>query len=689
MTKLHRVPHSFAQYAKGWGDHQSRSPNAVILSAAKDLCLLREAAAPAARPLHPSDILPEQMQSAVHAHHPAKTPHNKRARIACLPIACLLIALAASAQTPTPTLQQQYDKAQSLQSSGDMEQAAFAYKLFIASAVDELATDRERLGDKPLAAKRFEEALTLRPNDEDLLLRTAKAERDAGHLPRAKELAAKLLAAQPPTPARAAEAHALNAGIIASSGDADAAIREYEAAVALDPSLENGFALANAYLSKKDDKSAAKLFAEMQASTGDTAAIHMDIGRAYGEAGYPDQAIVEFKKALARDNTLPGLHYSLGASYLLSMGEIDFPQAAAEFHKELALHPNDFLSHSQLGYIALTGHNYPEAEKELRRAAEINPRDPDTLLSLGQLYVDTNRPADAEPVLRKSIALTTDLSRNHYQVQRAHYLLGRVLLQTGRTRDAKAEMQTSTDLLRLTTLENQGKSAGEIAAAGAGSHSLDKPIPSSLDPNALSAIEDREKHLSPAIADSYNNLGAITASDKDFPAAVYAFQKAAEWNPGLEGIDYNLGRAAYAAKDYATAVAPLTRDLQQNPNDVWFRSALGVSLFMTGKYQASIDTLRPMEASLPSVPPLATIYAAGLVETGDLANGIARLQQLESATPDKPELHRMLGKAYLTSGDKTRAEQELRATLRLDPTDTDTQHRLKELELTQAQKAPK
>jgi tetratricopeptide (TPR) repeat protein len=603
-------------------------------------------------------------------------------RLIAVPILC---ALAAPAQTQTQTLQQQYDKAQSLQSSGDMEQAAFAYKLFIASAVDELAGDRQKLGDKPLAARRFEEAYALRPNDEDLLLRTAQAERDAGHLPRAKELAAKLLATQP----KAAEAHALNASILARSGETDAPIKEYEAAVALDPSLENGFALAKAYLAKKDDKSAASLFSEMQASTGDTAAIHMDIGRAYGEAGYPDQAIVEFKKALAKDSTLPGLHYSLGASYLLSMGEIDFPQAAAEFHKELALHPDDFLSHSQLGYIALTGHNYPEAEKELRRASEINPRDPDTLLSLGQLYVDTNRPTDAEPVLRQSIALTTNLSRNHYQVQRAHYLLGRVLLETGRAQDARAEMQTSTDLLKLATLENQGKSAEEIAAADAGSRILSKPVSPLLDPQALSAIEDREKHLSPAIADSYNNLGAITASDKDFPAAVYAFQKAAEWNPGLEGIDYNLGRAAYSAKDYATAVAPLGRYLQQNPGDVWFRSALGVSLFMTGKYQASIDILRPMEASLQSVPPLATIYAAGLVETGDLANGIARLQQLESAAPDKPELHRMLGKAYLTSGDKTRAEQELRAALRLDPSDTDTQHRLKELELTQAQKAPK
>jgi tetratricopeptide (TPR) repeat protein len=588
-------------------------------------------------------------------------------------IAVSLCALALSA--PAQTLQQQYDKAQSLQSSGDMEQGAFAYKLFLASALNELAEDRARLGDTAQAARRYEAAYALRPSDGKLLESTAQAERDAGNLARAKDLAEKLTTDEP----KSAEAHALLASILEKSGLNEAALKEYQAAYAIDPSLENGFALARIYLTLKDEAHAAKLFAEMQARTGDTAAIHMDIGRAYGVAGDPDQAIAEFKKAIAKDDTFPGAHYSLGASYLLQMGEIDFPQASAEFHKELALHPGDFLSHSQLGYIALSQHNYPEAEKELRRAAEINPRDPDTLLSLGQLYVDTSRPADAEPVLRQSIALTTDLARNHYQVQRAHYLLGRVLLQTGHADQAKAEMQTSTDLLKLSTLQNQGKSTEAIA--GTLDHSA-----APLDPQAQQQVEAREKQLSPAIADSYNNLGAISAQDHDYAAAENAFEQAAQWNPTLPGIDLNLGRAAYSAKDYAKAVPPLTRDLAQNPNDAWFRSALAVSLFMTGDYKATVETLRPMQAAIQSIPALATIYAAALVETGSTQEGIARLQQLEAADPSKAELHRMLGKAYLRNGDQTHAEQELRATLRLDPTDTDTQHRLAQLE--QARPAP-
>jgi tetratricopeptide (TPR) repeat protein len=630
------------------------------------------------------------MESGFHAQQLLSIPSKKLVRkTSLLSVACwIAVGSFAQGAQQNPTLQQQYDKAQSLQSAGSMEQAAFAYQVFLASAIDELASDGAKIGDSTLAAKRFEEAYALHGADDDLLLRTAQAESDAGNLGRARELAEKLLSAQP----RSAEAHRLLADILMRSGDNDRAVKEDEAAVAIDPSIENGFALAKAYLMKKDDKAAAKVFAELLAGTGDTAAAHMDIGRAYGEAGYPDEAIVEFKKALAKNPSLPGLHYCLGAAYLLSMGEIDFPKAAAEFHKELALHPNDFLSHSQLGYIDLNRHNYAEAEHELQRAAQINPRDPDTLLSLGQLYVDTNRPADAEAVLRKSIALTTDLSRNHYQVQRAHYLLGRVLLQTGHAEDAKAEMQASTDLLKLSTLQNQGKSADEIAAAARTSNvRLDRSAPP-VDAAAQKEMDELEKRLGPAIADSYNNLGAITAHDGDFPAAVRDFQHAAEWNPSLDGLDYNLARAAYSAKDYAAAVAPLDRYLKQKPDDTWFRSALGVSLFMTGDYARSVETLRPIQARLQSSAQLSSIYAAALVESGDFKEGIARLQQLEAADPGKPEFHRMLGKAWQRSGDDARAEEELRTALRLDPKDTDSQQRLALLQQSKAsqpQPAPK
>ena len=65
---------------------------------------------------------------------------------------------------------------------------------------------------------------------------------------------------------------------------------------------------------------------------------------------------------------------------------MNFPKAAAEFRKELEISPNDLLSHSQLGYIAMKQHDFPEAETELLRASTLAPQDPDIDFMLGQLY---------------------------------------------------------------------------------------------------------------------------------------------------------------------------------------------------------------------------------------------------------------------------------------------------------------
>jgi hypothetical protein len=62
-----------------------------------------------------------------------------------------------------------------------------------------------------------------------------------------------------------------------------------------------------------------RIFREMTTSFGDKATLHLDFGRAFAEAGYPDLAIAEFNKASAKDPTLAEAHCCLGASYLLSI----------------------------------------------------------------------------------------------------------------------------------------------------------------------------------------------------------------------------------------------------------------------------------------------------------------------------------------------------------------------------------
>jgi tetratricopeptide (TPR) repeat protein len=576
---------------------------------------------------------------------------------------------------PQGELQQQYDAAQRAQSSGDLTRASQEYKSFLALSLRRLAEVHVQIGDYPGAAKLFAEALVLGEADEneELRLSFAEAALEARDTARAKALAEAVLANDP----KSSAARLIAGEALLQGNENEQARKQLEAAVALDPSYKDGLALATAYLALADTKDAEALFAEMSKGFGDKAAIHLDFGRAYGEAGYPDKAIVEFEKAIARDETLPEAHYGLGASYMLSQGEVGYPLAIKEFNRELALHPDDYFSLAQLGNIALTQHRLEDAESYLKRASSLDPRNPDNPLLLGQVYLQMKKLPEAEQAFREAIELTTDVSRNHYQVQRAHYLLGRVLVQMGRADEAKSEMQLSADLLKQNLQLDQARLKGAPMGETAGAPPMSsQPKHAVVDAKAEQEMKELTSRVSGALADSYNNLGAIAAGNSEFATATGYFEKAARWNPSLDGLDYNWGRAAFSGKLYAQAIPPLKRYLAAHPEEQGARNVLGVSLFMQKDYAATVATLQPLEASLVSNQQLAYIYAQSLVQTGDYAHGLVRLQALSKANPGVAEIHRTLGEAYAAQGEYQQATDELRSALQLNAEDKEAKDQL-------------
>ena len=617
---------------------------------------------------------------------------RKPALVAALGASLFFAAPAARAQfsgsDSASLLQQHYDSAQNFQTSGDLPEAANQYRLFLSTALLQLAYNRSKAGDFTKASQFFDSAVALFPSDLSLQLEYAEAALAAHDLEKARKLSQSVVDADP----KNAKAHRIFGRALLESKDLSAARIQLENAVALDPNFDNGYALACAYLASKDEKDAVKVFGEMLAAFGDSAAIRMSFGRAYAQYGYPEQAILEFKKAIAKDPKTLGAHYSLGASYVLSMGEINFPLAVAEFHKELEINPDDYYSHSQLGYIDLSQHKLDDAVTELTKATALNPADPDAFLSLGQAYFELNKYPEAEAALRKSIELTTDPSRNHYQVQRAHYLLGRVLLQSGRSDDAKSEMAISQELSRQSVQENQGKAAAPAKDASssqaAASASFKAAGQTAATPDAIKHAADYETQIAPAIADSYNNLGAIAAGDKDYTTALACFEQAHTWNPKLDTLDYNWGRAAFSARRFEDAIPPLTRYTASHPDDAGARITLGLSYFLLKNYKDALDAFRPVESKLVSSPALVFAYAVCQTKAGDYDKGLATLKQLTAAHPEIPDNHKALAEAYASRNDYAGAASELREALRLNPADTDAAAELQQFEAKSAAQAP-
>jgi tetratricopeptide (TPR) repeat protein len=592
--------------------------------------------------------------------------------------------------TGSSRLQEDYNSALRFQASGDLQQAALRYRTFLANAQRELAAGYGSIGKYAKAVSLLDEAMALEPDAAELRLADARASLLMGDPSRAESLARSLLDRFHGDSAKLAQAHQLlGRALLKQNKDRDARA-EMEKAVALDPSFANGYGLAVVCLDLDDESCASQVFHEMEQSFGDTAAIHMHFGRAYGNSDFVPQAIVEFRKAIAENPRLPGAHYSLAAA-LLSAGNDakNVPEAEAELKKELAVSPRDFLTYAALGKLAVTYHRSAEAESYLKKAAAVDPANPDSYLYLGQLYFDTDRPALAEPELRKAIQLTTDPSRNAYQVQKAHFMLGRILRLQHRVEDAQTEMELAHDLADKRLAEDKDKLSGllnnsEISGAGDSADRSTSPAmdqPENRDPQAMHDLKAFLDRLTPAIADSYNNLGAISASTTKYDDALKNFRLAAAWNPSLDGLDLNWGRAAFTASRFSEAIAPLNRYVRLHPADSGVRGALAISQFMAGDYSGCVENVKDHENEIASIPQMEYAYAESLVKTGAMAAGTSRLEAIEAAHPEIGDVHRSLGEVYASRQEPSKATDELRIAILLNAGDAQAHYDLGQIYL--------
>jgi tetratricopeptide (TPR) repeat protein len=609
--------------------------------------------------------------------------------LATLCVSTALMAETKSTERNGSGLQAQYDDAQHSQVSGNLDQAAGEYRAFLANAQGELAAEHAAAGDYARAALLYKGAMALLPDSPAILLGYAKTELLRGDPSHAETLAQAFLKQNSGDSHGLAQAHQILGRALLKMNHDQEARDEVQQAVDLDASFPNRYDLAVVCLDLDDEKCATQVFQELEQSFGDTPAIHMRFGLAYGNSDFVPQAIAEFRKVIAEDSRFPGAHYSLAAA-LLSAGNDakNMPEAEAELKKELTISPNDFLTYAALGKLAITHQRYPEAIKYLQRATALNPASPDAFLYLGQMYFDTKRFSEAETALRKAIELTKDQSQNRYQIQKAHFLLGRIFVQRHQPEAARAEMELARALADKGLSHDRSELAGLLNNSAAAnddipnsSEDAQPSVSQNIDLAAIKSVDAFEKRLTPAIADSFNNLGAIAATDKNYTDALRYFEDAAAWNPTLEDLDLNWGRAAFMASRFSDAIQPLSRYERSHPQDSGIRSALAISQFMTSDYKSCIDTLKGVDRSIASIPQVQYVYAESLVKTGDVLSGKEHLESLEAAHPEIADVHRGLGEVLALQGDREKAIQELHSAILLNTNDPETHYNLGKIEL--------
>src|SRR5580658_1476669 len=590
--------------------------------------------------------------------------------------ALLIPGVAAAQQAPDP-LNQHYSAAQTFQLGGDFERAEAEYHQVLALALQRMANlvaaenVTAEKNDSGKAIHLLEDAVAADPSYQDARIDLALFYFRAGHLDRANAQAAEVVKANP----RNVRALQVLGNVEFAQGNFAAAVEHLHTALGLQGDFDTAYSLALAYLSQQKLAETKLLFDEILNDMGSTPELHVLLGRAYRETGYLDEAIREFKKAIELDPKYPRVHYYLALAYLGQGEKERFPTARPLFEQELAINPKEFFSTFFLGVIHLEDRDFPAAEDYLKKAVQLQPDNPDPLLYLGQVYVETNRPELAIGALKKSIDLTTDPSRNHYQVSKAHTMIGQILIKMGKQQDAEAELKRSQDL-REKAFQND-KETQDVHEMG--QHELLPELQNGQEKPAflenrppLSAAEEKKAEqvratLAEILANAYNNLGVIQARGEHYAPAADYFRNASQWKPDLPGLDRNWGLASFRAQRFEEAIAPLERQVASQPGDVKARDALGVSYFTVDKFAKTVAVLQPVLADLPDDPGVLYALGVSLVRTGDSASASRVFGHMLEKNPNVAEIHVLLGQADADQNQYSPAVGEFSRALELDP----------------------
>ena len=150
--------------------------------------------------------------------------------------------------------------------------------------------------------------------------------------------------------------------------------------------------------------------------------------------GNTAEAIEHYRAALKLDPTLPGLHFELADMLRTQSTAEGQEEAEKEYKAALEANPLDEQSECRLGDIALRSSDFKQAFDRFSHAVKLQPGDPEASIGLAKALISMNQPDKAEALLQHALQLDPTSAV-------AHFRLGTIYRQSGRTAEARHEME--------------------------------------------------------------------------------------------------------------------------------------------------------------------------------------------------------------------------------------------------------
>jgi tetratricopeptide (TPR) repeat protein len=482
-------------------------------------------------------------------------------------------------------------------------------------------------GDARSALRSAEMAAELAPEMPAVQLEAGNLLILAGRFNDAKVRAEKALTSDP----KNVQARILLGNAIAGLKDVDSAIKEFEAAIRLDPTLAGGYTS----------------LAIMKATQGDMNAAE----RSFRDAINADPKSVAARLALAQ--------------FYLSRQRL--ADAEQTMQQALAVSPRDQLANLAMAVLYQGTNRKQEAERYLRAAVDADPT-PRVTLSLADYYIGQRRLDDAEPLLQK-------IQPDPHLGTMATLRLATIELLRGRPDDS---LRTLDKVLAVEPKNGQALAAKADVLRQ--QHLLD---------DALRTI-DASIAAEPTLAEAHFIRGRILGAKAQTQKAEQAFNEVLRLNPRAAAAQVELARLRLSTGATDRSITLATEATRMDPRSVDAKLVLAHGLILHRDYEQADTILKSLVEAVPKVPAVHTemgllraakhdhlgarqsftraldidpVYPAALggltaldIAAGKIGDATSRLDRLVAASPKDSGLLVIAAKAELHAKNPSKAE---------------------------------
>jgi tetratricopeptide (TPR) repeat protein len=166
----------------------------------------------------------------------------------------------------------------------------------------------------------------------------------------------------------------------------------------------------------------------------DSAQMHQMLAHEEARQGKTDGAVAQFRKAIAADAHLPGVHFELAELLHTSDDAAVKKEAEQEYRAALKENPQDAKSIFRLAEIDAQRGDIQQAYKGYTRAVELQPADAEAKLGLAKTLIEMNQTDPALKLLEETVRLEPTNAT-------AHYRLGTLYRKLGRAEDSRKEVE--------------------------------------------------------------------------------------------------------------------------------------------------------------------------------------------------------------------------------------------------------